>query len=180
MPFLAPIAAGAAAAMTAAAPALTAISTVGGIAASVMGASTQAEGYRAQAANAEALGQYQQKQYLEESYTSVAEAQRQAEEQRRRGNLVQSTLVARAAGSGVDASAGSVNKLSQDIAGRSEYASLMDLSRGQDMAAGYINQGAGAKYQGDLAESLVPQEVAGAYAGAASSVFGSLGRFKYG
>ncbi len=169
-----------AAAMTAAAPAMTAIATAGGLAATVMGANVQKQGIEQQAANAEALGTYQQMQYQQEGYTAVAQAQRQAEEQRRKGNLVQSTLVARGAANGLDTTMGSVNDLSQNIAGRSEYASLMDLSRGQDMAAGYMNMGQGAKYQGDLAESMVPQQTAAANINAASSVFGTLGKFKYG
>lgn len=156
------------------------LATAGGLATSLYGAGVQAQGYREQAANAEALGQYQQAQYLEEGNTAVAQSQRAMEEQTRKGRLVQSTLVARGAGAGLDTSMGSVSDLSQNIAGRNEYASLMDLSRGQDMAAGYMNMGAGAKYQGDLAESMVPQETAGAYANAASSMFGTLGRFKFG
>ncbi len=168
------------AAMTAAAPAITAIGTAGGIATSLYGASVTAQGYKDAAANAQALGQYQQSQYLEEGNTAVAEAQRAKEERERKGALVQSSLIARGAGSGIDVSTGSPNVLSQQIAGRSEYASLMDLSRGEDMAAGYTNMGAAAKYQADLKESLVGNETAGAYANAASSIFGTLGRFKYG
>ena len=182
MPPLAAAASAAAAAVgsaIAAAP-LTALATVGGMATSLIGASVQARGYQQQADNAEALGRYQQLQYAQEGDTAVAQAQRGMEDTQRKERLLQSTLVARGAGSGLDTSMGSVSDLSQNIAGRSEYASLMDLSHGQDMAAGYTNMGAGAKYQGDLTASMVPEQTAGAYAGGASSIFSTLGRFKYG
>jgi hypothetical protein len=184
MPPLAEAAAAAAAAigpaMAASAPALSAISTVAGIGTSLIGAGVQAQGVEQQAANAEALGQYQQQQYVEQGNQAIAESQRGAEEVQRKEKLLQSTLIARGAGNGVDASMGSVNKLGQDIAGRAEYSSLMDLSRGQDLATGYTNQGSAAKYQGDLTASLAPQQESAAYIGAASSIFSTLGKFKYG
>jgi hypothetical protein len=177
-----PLAAAIPAAIAAITPAtaISGLATAGGLAATIMGANVQKQGIAEQAENAEALGTYQQEQYLQEADTSVAQSQRAMEEQQRKGKLVESTLVARGAGSGLDTTMGSVSELGQNIAGRSEYASLMDLSRGQDMAAGFTNMGAGAKYQGDLAESMVPQQTAAANINAASSVFSTLGRFKYG
>lgn len=152
------------------------IGAVAGAATSAVGGITAANGDAAAGANAQALGQYQAAQYEQEADTSVARAQRKMEEEQRRGMLVQSTLQARGAGAGIVPQVGSTSLLGQQIAGRTTYSALTDLSAGQDLAAGYENQAAGAKYQGDLAESVVPEEQIGAYAGAASSAFGTLGK----
>ena len=162
------------------AAAIPVITMVASTAASVVGMSAQAQGIQQEAANAQALGQYQQAQLAQEADTSVSMAQRKADEQRRRGQLMQSQLVARGAGSGLDTTMGSASDLSQQIAGRSEYSSLMDLSKGQDMAAGYMNQGAGDLYQGKLDASLVPERLAGTYASGASSIASTLGKFNFG
>lgn len=150
---------------------------VAGVATSLAGGAISAAGAAEQGANAQAEGQYEQAQYEQESDTSVARAQRKAEEQRRRGTLVQSQLVARGAGAGLNPAVGSTSVLSQQIAGRSEYSELNDLAAGQDMAAGYENMGEAAAYRGRLAQSMVPIEEAGSFAGAASSAFGTIGRF---
>lgn len=151
-------------------------SAVVGAGTSILGGVAAASGDAAAGANAQALGQYQAAQYDQEADTSVARAQRKMEEQNRKGQLVQSTLQARSAGAGLSPGVGSTSVLSQQIAGRSTYSALTDLSAGEDLAAGYENQANGARYQGDLAESRVPEEEIGAYAGAASSAFGTLGK----
>lgn len=155
---------------------LAAVAAVAGMTTSLIGASTAAEGYKQQAANAQALGQYQSAQYQQEADTAVATSQRKMEEQQRTGKLVESKLIARGAGSGLDTSTGSVNLLGQQIAGRNEYSSLMDLSHGQDLASGYQNMGASALYQGNLTASMAPTQEAGAWATGASSIFGTLGK----
>lgn len=157
-------------------PPLAIVAGVIGAATSLVGGVVQAQGAAAQGRNAEALGKYQAEQYEQEAETSVARAQRKMEEQQRKGKLTQSMLTARGAGSGIDPSVGSTNILGQEIEGRNTYAALSDLAAGKDVAAGFENQAAAAKYQGDLAESMVPEEQIGAYAGAASSAFGTLGK----
>lgn len=147
-----------------------------GAATSVAGGLISAGGDAAAGANAQALGQYQNAQFQQEADTSVARAQRKMEEQQRTGKLVASKLQANSAGSGLTPQVGSTSVLNQQIAGRSTYSALNDLSAGEDLAAGYENQGAAAEYQGNLKESLVPEEQFGAYAGAASSAFGTLGK----
>lgn len=157
-------------------PMLAAIGPVVGAATSLIGGVTGAMGASSQGANSKAMAQFEAAQYQDEAETSVGRAQRKMEEQQRKGQLTQSTLVARAAGAGLTPSVGSVNLLSQQIQGRNTYAALSDLAAGEDVAAGYQNQESAARYQGGLAESVVPQEQIGSYAGAASSAFGSLGK----
>lgn len=157
-------------------PPLALAAGVAGAATSLVGGAVQAGGAAAQGSNALALGQYESAQYQQEADTSVARSQRKMQEQQRKGQLTQSTLVARAAGSGLNPSVGSVNVLGQQIAGRNTFASLSDLAAGEDVAAGYENQSNAALYQGELAKSMVPEEEIGAYAGGASSAFGTLGR----
>jgi hypothetical protein len=102
--------------------------------------------------NAQAMGRYQQAQYAQQAENSTATAQRSAQEDRRQTGLVQSKLQALSAAQGGSATDPSVLKLSGDIAGRGEYKALMDLSSGEDQAAGLTNMGAAAKYGGDLAK----------------------------
>lgn len=157
-------------------PPLAAAAAVVGAATSLVGGVVQAQGAAAAGANAQALGEYQAEQLQQEGETSIARAQRKMEEQQRRGKLVQSTLQARGAGAGIDPSTGSTSVLSQQIEGRNTYSALTDLAAGEDQATGFQNQAAADEYQGNLAKSLVPEEEIGAYAGAASSAFGTLGR----
>lgn len=152
------------------------IGTVVGVGTSLAGGIAAANGDAAAGANAQALGQYQAAQFEQEADTSVARAQRKMEEQQRTGKLIQSKLQANSAGSGLTPGVGSTSILSQQIEGRSTYSALTDLASGEDLAAGYENQAEGALYQGDLKKSLVPEEQFGAYAGAASSAFGTLGK----
>lgn len=152
------------------------VGAIAGAATSLVGGLMGAQGAASAGANAEAEGKYEQEQYEQEAYTSVARAQRKMEETQHKGQLVQSTLQARGAGAGLSTGVGSVSQLSQQIAGRTTYSALSDLAAGQDQAAGYFNQGAAAKYRGDLALSQVPGEEFGSIAGAASSAFGSLGK----
>ncbi len=166
--------------LAAAIPAISAISTIGGIGMSALGAMSQARGIAAEAQNAQALGQYENQQYLQEGYTQVASAQRKAEEQDRRGKMIQSQLVARAAGGGTEPSLGSTSILGQEIAGRNEYSSLMDLAHGQDIATGYLNAGQAAVYQGNLTAAMAPEKETASYISGASSIFGTLGKMNWG
>lgn len=159
--------------LAAAAPA---IGAVVGAGTSILGGITAANGAAAQGANAEALGQYEAEQYQQEGETSVARAQRKMLDQQRQNKLVASSQLARGAAGGTDPSMGSTNILMQQTQGRGTYAALSDLAAGEDQQSGFENQAAAAEYQGNLARSLVPEEQVGAYAGAASSAFGTLGR----
>lgn len=135
------------------------------------GTAFSAEGTLAAGKNAQALGQYQNLQYQAEADNAVATAQRQMIDQQRQGGLVQSTLQARAAAGGGTATSPSILNVGSQIAGRSEYNALMDLSSGQDAAAGYLNQGQAAIYGGNLAQQASVYSAAGTVASGAGSMF---------
>jgi len=141
---------------------------------SLAGAAVGAAGTMAAGANAKAMGEYQQKEAMQQAESSTAMGQRQMEEQRRQTRLVQSTLQARAAASGVDATSPSVLNLSGNIAKRGEYNALMSLSEGQNQAAGLYNQGEAAKYQGEITQQSDTLSAAGTMASGVGSMFRSL------
>ena len=155
-------------------PMLAPIMAIGSLATTALGTMASANASLAAGRNAEAMGQYQQAQYLQEADTSVARAQRKMEEQNRKTELVQSQLTARSAGAGLNPATGSTDILAGQIGQRGTYNSLMDLSQGQDIAGGYYNMGAAARYQGDLAEKMAPMQAAGSIAGGAGSMFNTL------
>jgi len=150
---------------------------VASLASTALGAGISAASSIAAGKNAEALGKYQQEQAQQEGYTAIARAQRRAEDQQRRTQLVQSSLTARAAGASMTPSVGTANVLTGQIGQRGAYAALMDLAQGKDIAAGYTNIGQAERYQGDLAESMAPLQAAGSLAGGAASMFSTAGRY---
>ena len=164
------LAATAGSALASAAPALGAVGTV----ASLAGAGLGAAGTLAAGNNAKAMGIYQQKEYNMQADTATATGQRGMLEERRKAGLVQSRLVAQAGASGVDPTSGSVLSLSGDIAKRGEYNALMDLSQGQNQAAGLRNQGSAARYGGNIAQEGDEWGAAGTLAGGVGSAFRGL------
>jgi hypothetical protein len=148
--------------------------TAGGLAMSAVGASVGAMGTLASGKNAAAMGQYQQQEYGVQADEATATAQRQMMEQQRETRLVQSTLTARAAGSGASASAPSVISLGSQIAGRGEYNALMSLSQGENQAAGLTSMGRAAAYGGSIAEEGSRYAAVGTLAGGAGSMFRTL------
>lgn len=146
------------------------------IGASLLSAGIGAAGTIAGGRNAAALGQYQQGEYNQQAQTAVATGQRNAQDQQYQNRLVQSTLQARAAGSGASATSASTLGLSADIAKRGEYKSLMDLSQGQNQAAGLENIGQAARYGGTIAQQGDAYAAAGTIAGGIGSAFGNAAR----
>ncbi len=137
--------------------------------------------------NAAAMGQYQQQEYAQQAETATATGQRAMLEERRKTGLVESTLQARAAGGGGSATSGSALSLNRQIAGRGEYNALMDLSQGQNQAAGLTNMGNAAAYSGQLAKQGDDMSAIGTIAGGAGSfaqtyMYGSgrMGPYAYG
>jgi hypothetical protein len=153
--------------LMAAAPALS-------MAATGIGAGISAAGTLAAGANAQQMGQFQQQEYEQQAETATATGQRAMLEDQRQGQIVGSQLQARAAASGASATSPSTINLAGRIAGRSEYDSLMNLSQGENQAAGLTNMGDAAKYQGDLSEAMAPWSAAGTLAGGAGSMFRTL------
>ena len=120
--------------------------------------------------NAEAMGRYQNLEYQQQAETATATGQRSMLEERRKVGLVQSTLQARAAGDGGTATAPSTLNVSGQIAKRGEYNALMDLSQGENQAAGLTNMGSAAKYGGQIANEGDMYSAAGTIAGGAGSL----------
>jgi hypothetical protein len=148
--------------------------TIGSLAVSAIGAGVGAMGTMAAGQSAKQLGQFQQKEFLQQGEEAESVGQRKMLEQQRQGNLVQSQLIARAAGSGASADSPTVMSLSRQIAGRSEYSSLMDLWAGQNQQAGLLNQGSGAAYSGELTDFSSKFGAAGTLAGGLGSMFRTL------
>jgi hypothetical protein len=124
--------------------------------------------------NAKAMGQFQQAEYAQQGETATATAQRAMLEQRREGTLVESTLQARSAGQGTTSTDPSTLNLGRQIAGRSEYSALMDLSQGENQQAGLTNMGAAAAYGGNIAQTGDMYSAYGTIAGSAGSAFRTL------
>ena len=141
------------------------------MASTVAGTAISAAGSIAAGQNAQQMGLFQQQEYTQQAESDVATSQRKMLDQQRQEKMVQSQLVARASGGGLNAVGGSVTGLSSQIAGRGTYNSLMDLSQGENAAAGLTNMGSGARYGGDLAASMAPYAALGSIAGGSSSMF---------
>ncbi len=150
-----------------------------GMAAGLVGTAISAASTISAGQNAQALGNYEAAQHIQDSMLDTAFGQRKMLDQQYKDKFIQSQLVARAAGSGLDPSIGSPNVLSQQIAGRGTYNALSDLAQGQARATTQENLASGARYQGDLAESQVPLQLAGTIAGGAGSFFSQGQKLRY-
>ncbi len=151
-------------------PLLTVLSVV----TTAVGTLAQASGQMQAGENARKLGEYQQRQYNERAMEEVATGQRAMLERQRKTGLVESKLQANAAASGADPNSPSTLNLGGQIAGRGEYEALMDLSKGQAVAAGDQNLGAASKYEGDLKASMAPMSAIGTIAGGAGGIFKTI------
>jgi hypothetical protein len=106
---------------------------------------------------------------------SRAAAQRTALEKDRQSRLLQSTLQANAAASGGGAADPTIIGLGQDIAGRGEYQSLMDLYTGENRARGLEDQATGSRMSGDAALAEGKAKQSASYLSAAGTLIGSAG-----
>jgi hypothetical protein len=149
---------------TVASGALSAAGTImGGNAAAAAGKSQQDAAYFKAA---------QEEQAAQESR---AAAQRTALEKDRQARLLQSTLQANAAASGGGAADPTIIGLGQDIAGRGEYQSLMDLYTGENRARGLEDQAMGSRMSGDAALAEGKAKQSASYLSAAGTLIGSAG-----
>jgi hypothetical protein len=89
--------------------------------------------------------------------------------------LLQSTLQANAAASGGGAADPTIIGLGQDIAGRGEYQSLMDLYTGENRARGLEDQAMGSRMSGDAALAEGKAKQSASYLSAAGTLIGSAG-----
>jgi hypothetical protein len=127
---------------------------------------------------------YRATQLRQQAQEARAAQQRVALETRRKGGLAQSTLRARAAAGGGGATDNSVLNLTGQIAGRTEYESLLEMYKGENAARGMEDAAEAAIYQGKVAERGAQYKAAGygfqtqgtlaASAGSMASQFGGL------
>lgn len=164
--------------------------TLGMMALTAAGAATSAAGTIAggrAAADAGARTQqameFRAKQEEQAAQESRAVAQRSALEARRKGVLLNSKLVARAAAGGGGVDDPTVLNLAGDIAARSEYDALFDMARGENKARGLEDSAMGSRLTGEaaLAEGRAKQKAAtlsaiGTIIGGAGSMFGQYNK----
>lgn len=149
---------------TVASGALTAAGTVmGGNAAAAAGSAQKGAAY------------FKAAQEDQAAQESRAASQRSAFEKNRQVGLLQSKLQANAAASGGSASDAGVINLAQDIAGRGEYQSLMDMYTGENRARGIEDQAIGSRLTGDAAQAEGEAKRSASYLSAAGTLIGSAG-----
>ena len=148
-------------ALTAASAATTAVGTLMG------GAAAADAGARAKSAY-----EYRAKQEEQAAQENRAVAQRTALEKRHQGELLGSTLQARAAASVGVADDPTVLGLAGNIAGRSEYDALFEMYRGENRARGLEDQAVASRMSGDAALAEGKAKQTASYFSAAGTVLG--------
>lgn len=149
--------------------------TLGGMALGAVGSGISAAGTLAGGKMAKQASQFEAAQLTNEGQTAVASSQRTMQEQQRKTGLVQSTLQARAAASGAGATDPTVLQVGQQIAGRGEQNSLMDLFEGQNRQSQYAGEAEGRLYSGEAAEMGSELGAAGTIAGGIGGMFQKFG-----
>jgi len=104
---------------------------------------------------------YKAVQLRQQAQEARASQQRAAMETRRKGDLTQSTLRARAAAGGGGATDNTVLNLTSQIAGRTEFESLIDMFKGENAARGLEDAANAAIYQGEVAKRGSQYKAAG-------------------
>lgn len=168
---------------------LTAISmasTAAGTIAGAAGSMTAAKGAELQGTAAQQASQYQAAQLNMNSGAAIASGQRRMLDTQQKTRLLQSSTIARAGASGVNAGVGSPQAVVGDIAKRGSYSAAMDLWKGENEATGLENQAQGTVYTGDVAKEAAgitaegdELSAAGTIAGGMGSLAGSYGRYAY-
>lgn len=167
--------------------------TAASVGMNLVGSGIQAKGTLAQGDYAKQAGLMQQQasefqaQQLEENAgQAIASGQRQAMDTRLKSSLAQSSIIARAAGSGTDAGVGSPAATVGAVASRGEYNALMDMFNGQSTATGLLNQAKGARYSGQLAaiggeeaQSASRTNALATLASGAGNALSNYGRLRY-
>jgi len=151
---------------------LAAIASIGGTIAGMAGTAQSAKtarlagavaqaGAQAEGDNAVAAADYKATQLRQQAQEARASQQRAAFETRRKGDLAQSTLRARAAAGGGGATDNTVLNLTGQIAGRTEFESLVDMYKGENAARGLEDAANAAIYGGKVAKQAAGFKAAG-------------------
>lgn len=152
---------------------------VASLAATAIGGAATAASTLAGGSMAQQAGDVTKTVMANEGATAFASGQRQALDTTQRSKLLQSTAIARAAASGVDAGTGSPLNTVGEIAQRGSYQSLMDMFNGQSRGDALRYQGEEAAWEGNMKKNASYLSAAGTLAGTAGSMMGTYGGFKY-
>jgi hypothetical protein len=151
----------------------------GSAAATGIGAAVSAGGTIAGGQAANQAAQFTAAQENQNATGAVASGQRQMFDTQEKTRLAESSAVARAGASGVNAGVGSPAAVTGSIARRGSYLAAMDLFRGQNTATGLQNQAAGTLYSGAAAESGANTAALGTIAGGVGSMLRTGGSMAY-
>lgn len=149
--------------------------TAASMAATAIGTGVSAAGTIAGGNAAKSAADFKAQQFQMQGQTATAEGQRSMLEEQRKTGLLQSTLQARAAGSGAGATDPTVLALGSQIAGRGEYGALTDLFQGQNRAAGLTDEANAAIATGKAQQIGSDYSAVGTVASGAGSMFRTYG-----
>lgn len=145
-----------------------------------VGGMISAGGTLAGGAAAKASGDYEAEVLKDNAAQAFASGQRTALDTDLKAKMAMSKSTAIAAGSGVNAGAGSPVTNVGEIAQRGSYQAGMDLFNGESKATGLLNEAQAAKWAGEQAERASYWTAAGTLAGSAGSAFKNYAGYKYG
>jgi hypothetical protein len=151
----------------------------GTLAATAVGTAVSAGGTIAGGQAANQSAQFTAAQENQNASGAIASSQQQMFDTQNKTRLAQSSAVARAGASGVNAGVGSPAAVTGSIAKRGSYLAAMDLFRGQNTATGLENQAAGTLYSGAAAESGANTAALGTIAGGVGTMASQYGRYAY-
>lgn len=133
-------------------PVAAVVSTAVGGLMQVGGYSQAADASRVAGRRQNVASQFEAEQLEQQAGQSVAAAQRDAKEEKRRADLAASRAIALAAASGGGASDATVVKIIADLKGEGAYRSAVALYRGEENARRLRMAAKGKRYEGAVAE----------------------------
>lgn len=153
--------------------------TAASLAATAVGGGLTAAGTLAGGSYAKQAADLQATQLRMNAAQSIASGQRQMLDTQEKTRLAESTTVARAAASGVNAGVGSPATDVGNLAERGEYHALMDLFNGESAATGMENQAAAARWTGRAQQDASYLAAGGDIASAAGSMARGYGAYRW-
>ena len=130
---------------------MTAAATVMGTIGTIVSTNDASAAMKAEGENARDIGRWQSAQLKQQAGQERASAQRQAIEERRKGDIAVSRARAVAAASGGGASDPTVMNIYSDLASEGEYNAQAVLAEGEEAARGLESQAGAAEYEGAAA-----------------------------
>jgi hypothetical protein len=118
---------------------------------------------------------YQADQITQNASQAIASSQRQSLDTAMKTKLAISTARANAGASGVNAAVGSPAEAVGQLAQRGSYLAAMDMFNGKSTATGLLNQAAGVRYSGQIAELSGEEQQDASKLAALGTLAGSAG-----